>query len=65
MNEISNKQTCKPVQQFEIRSRTDRNRLLATYDPDRRVMRLYHRGEVVVVNVSDLDRKAIDAPPGT
>jgi len=58
-------QTCQPVQQFEIRSRSDRNRLLGTYDPDRRVMRLYHRGEVVVVNISELDRKAIDSAPKT
>ncbi len=53
---------CKPVQQYEIRASQDRNRLLATYDPARRVMRLYHRGEVVVVNVGDMDR-AIDTPP--
>ena len=58
-------QTAQQVRQFEIRAKSDRNRLLATYDPDRRVMRLYHRGEVVVVNVSELDRTAIDAPPKT
>lgn len=56
-------QPCQPVNQFEIRARSDRNRLLATYDPDRRTMRLYHRGEVVVVNISELDRKAIDSTP--
>ena len=47
---------CKVVRQVEIRSKGDRNRLLGTYDPDRRVMRLYHRGEVVVVNLTELDK---------
>ena len=47
---------CKVVRQVEIRSKGDRKRLLGTYDPDRRVMRLYHRGEVVVVDLTELDK---------
>ncbi len=53
---MTEKQQCQQVRQFEIRSKGDRNRLLGTYDPDRRVMRLFHRGEVVVVNLSELDK---------
>ena len=59
------KQQGTPVTQYEIRARQDRNRLLATYDPERRVMRLFHRGEVVVLNVGDMDKKAIDTPTET
>lgn len=55
-------QTAQQVRQFEIRAKSDRNRLLATYDPDRRTMRLYHRGEVVVVNISELDKSIESAP---
>lgn len=33
----------------EIRARRDRNRLLGTYDPERGLLRLFHRGETVTV----------------
>lgn len=39
----------------EIRARHDRNRLLGTFDPVRKVLRLFHRGEVVVIDLSNLD----------
>lgn len=42
------------VQVVEIRARHDRNRLLGVYDPARRVLRLFHRGETVTVQLSDL-----------
>jgi len=40
---------------IEIRSRRDRNRLLATYDPERGVLRLFHRGEIITVQVGGMD----------
>lgn len=40
------------VQVVEIRARHDRNRLLGTYDPARGVLRLFHRGETVTVDLS-------------
>lgn len=39
----------------EIRARGDRNRLLGTYDPVRRVLRLFHRGQTVTVPMAELD----------
>ena len=39
------------VEIVEIRARHDRNRLLGTYDPARRVLRLFHRGETVTVQL--------------
>lgn len=42
------------VQVVEIRARHDRNRLLGTYDPCRGVLRLFHRGETVTVDLSTL-----------
>ena len=39
------------VEIVEIRARRDRNRLLGTYDPARRVLRLFHRGETVTVQL--------------
>lgn len=39
------------VRIVEIRARHDRNRLLGTYDPARRVLRLFHRGETVTVEL--------------
>lgn len=42
------------TQIVEIRARHDRNRLLATYDPVRLVLRLFHRGEIIVVRLDDL-----------
>lgn len=39
----------------EIRARRDRNRLLGTYDPARRILRLFHRGEQVTVKLDDLE----------
>lgn len=47
------------VEIVEIRARRDRNRLLGTYDPARRVLRLFHRGETVTVQL-DAPR---DVPP--
>ena len=37
----------------EIRARHDRNRLLGTYDPAGRVLRLFHRGDIVIVKLDD------------
>lgn len=42
------------AQVIEIRSRRDRNRLLGTYDPARRVLRIFHRGEIIVMQIDDL-----------
>lgn len=39
------------VEIVEIRARRDRNRLLGTYDVRRRVLRLFHRGETVTVQL--------------
>ena len=45
------------VEIVEIRARRDRNRLLGTYDVRRRVLRLFHRGETVTVELPP------DTPP--
>lgn len=42
------------TQVIEIRARHDRNRLLATYDPARLTLRLFHRGQTIVVNLAEL-----------
>lgn len=39
------------VQIVEIRAPRDRNRLLGHYDPARRVLRLFHRGETVTIKL--------------
>lgn len=39
------------VEIMEIRARHDRNRLLGTYDPARGVLRLFHRGGIVTVEL--------------
>lgn len=39
----------------EIRAKHDRNRLLGTYDPARRLLRLFHRGQQVTVNLAEVD----------
>jgi hypothetical protein len=44
----------------EIRARRDRNRLLGTYDPERGLLRLYHRGETVTVA---LPRPCVQSEP--
>jgi hypothetical protein len=36
---------------IEIRAGNDRNRLLATYDPACHVLRLFHRGETMTVEL--------------
>lgn len=46
--------TLQLTQIVEIRARHDRNRLLATYDPVRLVLRLFHRGETIVVRLDEL-----------
>lgn len=43
------------AQVIEIRARHDRNRLLATYDPVRLELRLFHRGRVLVLKLDELD----------
>ena len=48
------------VEIVEIRARHDRNRLLGTYDPARRVLRLFHRGETVTVQI---DAPRNEPPP--
>jgi len=45
------------IEVLEIRARRDRNRLLGTYDVRRRVLRLFHRGETVTVELPP------DTPP--
>lgn len=50
----SNPPTLQLAQVVEIRAARDRNRLLATYDPARLVLRLFHRGEIIVVRLDDL-----------
>ncbi len=39
------------IEILEIRAGRDRNRLLGTYDVRRRVLRLFHRGETVTVQL--------------
>lgn len=46
--------TLQLTQIVEIRARHDRNRLLATYDPVRLVLRLFHRGETITVRLDEL-----------
>lgn len=46
----------------EIRASHDRNRLLATYDPARLTLRLFHRGQIIVVNLAELTQ-ATEPPP--
>jgi hypothetical protein len=48
------------IEVLEIRARRDRNRLLGTYDPLRRVLRLFHRGETVTVTLPPPDDCALD-----
>ena len=40
---------------FEIRAPRDRNRLLGHYEPGRRMLRLYHRGETIAIDLGALD----------
>ena len=51
------------TQVIEIRASHDRNRLLATYDPARAVLRLFHRGQTIVVRLAELDPAPDDALP--
>ena len=48
------------IEVLEIRARRDRNRLLGTYDPLRRVLRLFHRGETVTATLPPPDDCALD-----
>ena len=59
--------TLQVTQIVEIRARRDRNRLLATYDPARLVLRLFHRGQIIVVRLDELtqEAEAVSAPPLT
>ena len=52
-------QATQTVTIVEIRARHDRNRLLGTYDPARRLLRLFHRGEQVTVNIGELECRSI------
>lgn len=51
---MANQSTLQLTQVVEIRAARDRNRLLATYDPARLVLRLFHRGEIIVVRLDEL-----------
>lgn len=51
---MTNQSTLQLTQVVEIRAARDRNRLLATYDPARLVLRLFHRGEIIVVRLDEL-----------
>ena len=48
------------IEVLEIRARRDRNRLLGTYDVRRRVLRLFHRGETVMVELPPEPPPTID-----
>lgn len=52
---------------IELRARRDRNRLLGTYDPVRRMLRLFHRGETITLDLARLEggAKPPEAPPST
>lgn len=52
---MATEQATQVVSIVEIRARHDRNRLLGTYDPARRILRLFHRGEQVTVKLDDLE----------
>jgi hypothetical protein len=48
-------QATQVVSIVEIRARHDRNRLLGTYDPARRLLRLFHRGQQITVNLAEVE----------
>lgn len=52
---MKTKQATQMVTIVEIRARHDRNRLLGTYDPVRRLLRLFHRGQQVTVNLAEVE----------
>ena len=52
---MATEQATKVVSIVEIRAKHDRNRLLGTYDPVRRLLRLFHRGQQVTVNLSEME----------
>jgi hypothetical protein len=52
---MATKQATQTVTVIEIRARHDRNRLLGTYDPVRRLLRLFHRGQQITVNLAEVE----------
>ena len=43
------------VVSYDIRAPKDRNRVIGNYEPSRRRLTLYHRGERIVVDLGQLD----------
>ena len=61
---MNTEQATQVVSIVEIRAHHDRNRLLGTYDPVRRLLRLFHRGEQVTVNIAELEcRSSLSIEP--
>ncbi len=52
---ISSSMTIRATTWHEIRAAKDRNRLLAMYDPQSRTLRLFNRGEVLTIDLTQLD----------
>ena len=52
---MATEQAAQMVTVIEIRARHDRNRLLGTYDPVRRLLRLFHRGQQITVNLAEVE----------
>ena len=52
---MATEQATQVVSIVEIRAKHDRNRLLGTYDPVRRLLRLFHRGQQVTVNLNEVE----------
>jgi len=52
---MAGEQATQAVTVIEIRARHDRNRLLGTYDPARRLLRLFHRGQQITVNLAEVE----------
>ena len=51
---MATEQATQTVTVIEIRARHDRNRLLGTYDPARCLLRLFHRGQQITVNLAEV-----------
>lgn len=56
---MKTEQAAQMVKIVEIRARHDRNRLLGTYDPVRRLLRLFHRGQQITVNLAEMERLSV------
>ena len=52
---MAGEQAAQVVAIVEIRAKHDRNRLLGTYDPVRRLLRLFHRGQQITVNLTEVE----------